>query len=385
MIFNVGEARMKSDPSWKIRTLILAGACLVSCATGNVSKTPGQGDGDGSAAGDGATGGADGDSDNDGDTDTDTDNDTDGDTDTDGDSDASGDAAGDGASDVDGDTDGDGDSDGDSDWGDKFCGQAATIKDTPLIGIPPSKWSDKVTMPDLGKLRVMEIEIAMPDRKCNLGGSQPFSDLTLVVTSPTGTQHTFWKGLDGNKQGNIYAFPQVWRFPQFWDENLKGDWTLSVTDNGRMCLEAIDTLINSWCFKPLAPTDFDNLDAGQPLEACNTTSQHLNDYDTTQSPAMDYPVTSEITVDGLIKGESNPEVTLDISHASPADLEISLIVSNGGTIMIKSQGDAMITSPFVLSGMQGKWMTGRYQLKVVDLVDNGTEGDLVSWCVRANQ
>jgi len=360
---------------------IVVPVLLVCCALGEIKKEDIDGGMD--AAGINNDGGDKDGSAGDGGGDTDSDSDSDNDSDSDSDAGGQEDASSDASDDAGGDTD----SDVDGDWDDNFCGTPAVLEDTGLLG-PTVNWTDSVQLPALGNLRIMQLEIELPDRECNLGGSQPFDDLTLTATSPSGTLHVFWARMRGTKQGNDYAFPTIWHFPQFWDETTGGEWTLKVTDHMGQCLAKVDNNIAKWCFKPLDPDGFSGVDPSAASETCNNTQQTLKDLEEAIDPQdndVDYPVYSTIQVLEFVKAGSAPEITLDIDHNSAQDVEIKLITSDGRSLTVKDDGSGSIPSTYTVSGMAGAWITGHWQLRVVDLEDNDVEGTLNSWCVRANQ
>ena len=84
----------------------------------------------------------------------------------------------------------------------------------------------------------------------------------------------------------------------------------------------------------------------------------------------------------LVKVESGtPSLAMNISHSAPTSIKIELTAADGTTYLVKSQSASTIPTTYSLSGLSSAWLTGRYQLSVVDYTEGGS-GSVNSWSIN---
>lgn len=272
-------------------------------------------------------------------------------------------------------------------WGVPVCDTtAATLPDRPLVGGATSL-TRSVTLPALGDGRVVRLEIAIPPRRISSVIPVPFDDLRASLRSPDGTTRTFWFHFQGDASGTLgdYHFFTPWDLPVWWDRPVGGTWTLTLQDDVHTGLltSAVDTQLTSWCLTPLDPAGHAAIDTGAALRACDSSSHAISDYDCSSGSSCEHPVTFQLQVTNLVRASATPAIVVETTHPDVSQLRIELIGADGSEAVVWNRGAGPLPASLPLSTMTGAWMTGRYQVKVTDLVE-GTTGALTRWCIHAN-
>lgn len=272
-------------------------------------------------------------------------------------------------------------------WGVPVCDTtAATLPDRPLIGGATSI-SRSVTVPSLGDGRVVRLEIMIPPRHISSVIPVPFDDLRASLRSPDGTTRTFWLHFQGDVSGMLgeYHFFTPWDLPVWWDRPVGGTWTLTLQDDTHtgVLMSAVDTQLTSWCLTPLDPARFATTDTGAAVRACDASSHAISDYDCSSGGSCEHPVTLEMQVTDLVRASGAPAVVIETTHPDVSQLRVDLIGADGSEAVVWNRGAGPLPASIPLSAMTGAWMTGRYQIRVTDMVE-GTTGSLTRWCIHAN-
>lgn len=263
-------------------------------------------------------------------------------------------------------------------WGVAVCGTGTVIPDM-------RSYTDSVTIPALGRVLVMQLDIVIADRVI-LGIELPFDDLEVSLTSPySGVSRTFWKNFYSDDTGGLfpdYGFPVTWEIPVWWDTPVGGTWTLDIDDTE---LTLRTTTLTSWCLTPLDPALHSSAPIHSTLRACAADTGSIPDCDTSVSPP-DCPGVGifEMQIADIVhQNTGSPTLDLTISHSRTRELTVILVSANGYEHTLWDRSTGPMPSTFTLTGMATEWVTGRYQLRVEDHVD-GTSGSVTSWCVNAN-
>jgi subtilisin-like proprotein convertase family protein len=271
-------------------------------------------------------------------------------------------------------------------WGVTVCGVPASVPDCTLLCLTPATWSDSVILPALGPGKVIELAIDIQGRYI-LGMMQPFYDLEVSLTSPSGTKRTFWdRFYGGNSWDSTYAFTGSWQIPAWWDQDFSGTWTLEIKDYMLTgLLTGLATNVRSWCVTPPDPALFSTADTGAHLRSCFTASHAITDYCQGDSPdsCSTHPVTAEHQVTELIKSSGTPTLTVDITHPDVSELRIDLKAASGREMTVWNRSAGPLPASFTLTLLGGEWMTGRWALTVTDS-SQGNTGVLGGWCLEAN-
>ncbi len=272
-------------------------------------------------------------------------------------------------------------------WGVPVCNSAGdTLPDpAPLLGRPTTR-SQTISLPALGDGRVVRLEISIASRRLSSLIPIPFDDLRASLRSPDGTTRMFWFHFQGDVSGTLgdYRFFTPWNLPIWWDRPVGGTWTLTLQDDANSGgLTTIDTHLASWCLTPLDPAGHATTDTAAPLRACDTGSHSISDYDCESGSSCEHPVTFQLQVTDLVRASATPSLVLETTHPDVSQLRIVLIGADGSEATVWNRGAGPLPSELPLSLMGGAWMTGRYQLKVTDMVAGGT-GSLTRWCIHAN-
>ena len=266
-------------------------------------------------------------------------------------------------------------------WGTPICDTTGgVLADASLFGTP-TNMSLSLVVPSLGNGRVMRLDITIPVRRFIV--ELPFNDLEVTLTPPSGTgaARTFWYHFDG--PGGDFMSP--WYFPVWWDAPVAGTWTISFKDVMRSGLSPVNTTVSNWCLTPLDPAAYATTNTGAAINACTSPSDSITDYCYMDDPdpCTEHPISSEVQVNDLVRAGSAPSVTLGITHGAWNQLQIDLIAANGTTTRIWNRLPGPPAGPISVPSLNGVWLTGRYQLYIVDKVE-GTTGTLNSWCISAN-
>jgi subtilisin-like proprotein convertase family protein len=267
-------------------------------------------------------------------------------------------------------------------WGVTVCGVPASVSDCGLFCITPVTYTTSVTLPALGPGKVIELAIDIQGRYI-LGIAQPFYDLEVSLTSPSGTKRTFWKRFyGGNSWDSTYAFTGSWQIPAWWDQDFSGTWTLGIED---YMFTGSATNVRSWCVTPPDPALFSTADTGAHLRSCFAASHAITDYCQGDSPdsCSTHPVTAEHQVTELIKSSGTPTLTVDITHPDVSELRIDLKAASGREMTVWNRSAGPLPASFTLTLLGGEWMTGRWALTVTDS-SQGNTGVLNGWCLEAN-
>ncbi|MFH1435322.1 MAG: proprotein convertase P-domain-containing protein [Pseudomonadota bacterium] len=273
------------------------------------------------------------------------------------------------------------------DWDMPVCGTGTTIPD--CRAFPPdcssAFYTDYATFAALGNARVMLLEIDIPDRWF-LFVRLPFDDLEVSLQSPSGTSRMFWgRFYGGHSWQTNWDFNASWQIPVFWDEPVGGTWTLFIQDTE---FSGQTTELVSWCLTPLNPDAHASVDPGASLRSCYSSSRSIPDYcyGDPPDPCTTHPVQIEMQVTEFVKltpPSAVPDLTLNITHTDPSDLEIILTSADGRDVTVWNRSPGPIPSTIPLSSLPGIWMTGRWALRLVDHEEGGT-GTIYEWCVEAN-
>ena len=267
-------------------------------------------------------------------------------------------------------------------WGETFCGRSASAPDCGVFCISPATYTDSVTLPSLGPGKVVELTINIRPRYI-LGMIQPFDDLEVSLSSPSGSRRIFWKRFyGGNSWDSSYSFTSSWRIPAFWDQNFSGTWSLRVED---YMWTGAATTIDSWCLRPLDPSMFSTTDTGAHISACWSGSHAITDYcdGDPPDPCTTHPISAEMNVADIVVAGVAPILTANITHPDPSELEIVLTSSGGRSVTVWNRASGPLPSFFTVSSLVGEWMTGRWSLTIEDNRE-GNVGRLDGWCIEVN-
>jgi subtilisin-like proprotein convertase family protein len=257
-----------------------------------------------------------------------------------------------------------------------ICGSGTTISDR-------GRYTDSVTIPSLGTVRVMRLDIDIADRRI-MGIEIPFDDLVVTLSSPGGVDRQLWTNFYSDDTGGFfpnYGFPSRWDIPVWWLTSVGGAWDLEIDDTA---LTLSSTTLTSWCLTPLDPSIHSSTVIGSRLVHVATDTGSVPDCDTSVSPP-DCPGVGifETQVDDIIQATGTPELQLSISTSRWSDLRVVLTGADGSQSVVHNRSSTSPGSVIPLPLMAGEWMTGRYQLRVEDHVD-GTTASVTSWSIMAN-
>jgi subtilisin-like proprotein convertase family protein len=274
-------------------------------------------------------------------------------------------------------------------WGVPVCDpEGGTLRDRGLVG-GPTTLVRTVSVPALGNGRVIRLDVNIDDRAI-LGIELPFDDLRVTLTSPAGAARTFWYHFYSDDTGGIfpdYEFPTPWFIPVWWDEPVGGTWTLTMQDDVvTNPFGGVPTELVSWCVTALDPAGHAAIDPGVPMSVCDTGSHDITDYceDDPPDPCTDHPVQFEFMAPEFVRAGGGARLVIDLSHPDVSQLEIVVLAANGSEIGVWDRGPAAAWTPNVpLPTLSGVWMTGRWAIRITDMVEGGT-GTLNGWCIEAN-
>jgi subtilisin-like proprotein convertase family protein len=280
--------------------------------------------------------------------------------------------------DVGGDPDADPATDPGTGWGVAVCGSGTTIPDR-------GSYTDSVTIPALGRVLVMQLDIVIADRAL-FGIEIPFDDLQVALTSPySGMSRTFWKNFNSDDAGGMlpdYGFPVTWEIPVWWDTPVGGTWTLDIRDTE---LTLRTTTLTSWCLTPLDPSLHSSTPIHSTMRLCATDTGRIPDCDLTSSPTVcPGEGVFEMQVTDIVHQDTGaPSLELAHTHPRSQELTVILVSANGYEHTLWDRATGSMPSSFSLTGMTGEWITGRYQLRVQDHEETRS-GSVTSWCLAVN-
>lgn len=201
---------------------------------------------------------------------------------------------------------------------------------------------------------------------------KPFTDIRGTV-SHNGEAVPFYNHYAADHSysdwfGERYRFPVQWYLPQFWGEDMSGLWEISFEDSAFSGLESqpLKFELEQWCVRFQNP---------ELTEIENESKEWIAAY----VPTMENPIGFieegvsyfELQIDEIYRAdESAPVLNLDVDFSEPAALSIDLVAADGAVISIKEQQSESIPQWTALGELTGKWLTGRYQLKMTSSVAN---------------
>ena len=225
-----------------------------------------------------------------------------------------------------------------------------------------------------GTGEVVKLEVTTSDHG-GAAASGTFADILMTVThgSTVASVYNYYQG--DSTGGYTVGFPPVWHVPQFWGEEMGGEWTIHFEDhlyNGLMAAQPTD--ITELCITLLDPATTTPMTSGD-WEATSTGSIVTAYYGTMLEATAPF----EMQIDDIVDATSQtPWLEMDIS-GDASTFAIDLTAPDGQVIAIKSEFDTEVPSAFELDSLTADWLTGRWSL--VFSVGTGT-ATLAGWAIH---
>ncbi len=233
----------------------------------------------------------------------------------------------------------------------------------------------------LGVGEVVEMELYVTNRNAlaTSFGAVTFFDIEATITHD-GITVPFYNGYDSNlifPLENGYSFQKNWVLPHFWGSDMAGRWTLKFTDRAYSA-PFRKFKLNKWCLRFRDP---DVSEKKTTMEAKRLLAGIKRDltFGTTKV---------ELQSDDIVQvGTQNPKLCLALAHADPTDVAVSLVAANGSVYEVKLKDSEVIPEEVELLGLEGEWLTGRYQLAITSesyAMENQILGFSINYGVACN-
>jgi len=153
---------------------------------------------------------------------------------------------------------------------------------------------------------------------------------------------------------------------------MGGRWTFDAKDHLRTgAFSPYPTTLTSICLTPVDPAEHALVDPTAHIELNAPASRSITDYcyNDSPDPCNDHPIQFEYQVDSLVQAFAAPRLSVNIAHPAPSELKIEVFGPEGSSTTVWDRSGGDLPASFSLSSFTGKWMTGRWALRISDHVE----------------